>query len=280
MPLEKEYDAILDRNQHKKDFETHFADAGILLKDLVNYGSNLIPRCFTSSERKLKDAIIIGAFLKQVVSMADGAEIQISNAALYSANLQIRAGFEASICIDWLIQEDTENKAKYFYVSNLRKDKLWAQRVTGESPDQQAFETITKELNESLLIQPDEIKEEAKKRIQDIDNLLSRDTYKDINDKFQGYISRRKISYEPSWFNVYGVQSVRQMANKVKRLPEYEFLYSITSEVMHASSYRHHFQIKKDELVFIPIRYLKEIKTLINFVVSWGKKGDVGEKLK
>lgn len=268
MTLEKEYDAILDRNNHKKDFDSNFTDAEILLKDIVNYGSNLIPRCLGTSERKLKDAIIVGAFLRQVVAMADGAEVQISNTAIHSAQLQARAGFEASICIDWLIQDDTEKKAKYFYVSNLRKEKLWSQRIIGESPEQVAFDDIAKELSEELLKKTDELELKAKKQIEDIDDLLSKDTYKDINDHFQDYIDRKRLSFEPSWFKVYGIPSVRQIAIKVERLPEYEFFYSVTSEVMHSSSYRHHFQFKEGELLFEPIRCLKGIKTIINFIVS------------
>jgi hypothetical protein len=128
MVLEPEFKTIIDREKHKRDFDEHFTEVETLLRDIANYGSNLIPRCFVSSKRKLEDAIIIGTLLKQVVAMVDAAELLISNAALYSSHLQARAGFEASLFIDWIIKNDTEKKAKYFYVSNLRGDKLWAQR--------------------------------------------------------------------------------------------------------------------------------------------------------
>ena len=84
----------------------------------------MIPRCFGTCERKIEDAIIIGALLRQVITMVDAAEVLISNAAVYPSQLQARAGFEASAYIDWIIKEDTEKRAKYFYVANLRKDKL------------------------------------------------------------------------------------------------------------------------------------------------------------
>jgi hypothetical protein len=268
MTLENEYEAILDRAKHIKDYKDHYADAEILLKDIVNYGSNLIPRCLATSNRELKDAIIIGAFLRQVVAMVDGAEIQISNSAVHSAQLQARAGFEASVCINWLIKNDTEKKAKYFYVSNLRKEKLWAQRYLGESPQQDQFDAIVTELSENLINKSEEIELRARKQIGDIDELLSKDRYKDINDHFQGYIHKKNLPFEPSWYKVYGINSVRQIAINVERLPEYEFLYSITSEVMHSASYRHHFKFENGQLVFEPIRCLKDIKTIINFIVS------------
>jgi hypothetical protein len=236
MAVETEYSAILNRKKHKKDFDDNFSDIEKLLKDIVNYGSNLIPRCFGTSKRKLEDAVIIGVLLKQVVSMVDAAEILISNSALYSSQLQARAGFEASIAIDWIIKSDTEKKAKYFYVANLRKDMLWAQRVTGQSPDQEKFNQMAGELSKELIEKTDEIKEDAKKQIGQINRLLSSPTYSDINNVFQVYKDNRRLPFEPSWYSPLGITSVRQMCIDVKRLPEYEFFYFLASEVMHSST--------------------------------------------
>jgi hypothetical protein len=267
MTLENEYEAILDRAKHTQDYKDHFADAEILLKDIVNYGSNLIPRCLATSDRRLKDVIIIGAFLRQVVAMVDGAEIQISNSAVHTSQLQARACFEASICINWLIKSDTDKKAKYFYVSNLRREKLWAQRYLGESPRQAQFDEIVSELGENFINKSEEIELKARKIIKDIDELLTKESYKAINDHFQKYINTNNLPFEPTWHKVYGIKSVRQIAIDVERLPEYEFLYSITSEVMHSASYRHHFKFENDQLIFEPIRCLKDIKTIINFII-------------
>jgi len=268
MTTESEYEAILDRKKHKQDFDEHFADVKKLLQDIVNYGSNLMPRCFVSSERKLEDAIIIGVLLRQVVAMVDAAEVLISNAAVYSSQLQARAGFEASIYIEWILKRDTEKKAKYFYVSNLRKDKLWAQRTTGESPDQSQFDEMAQELSSQFIEKTDEMKEEAKNQIEEIDQLLASTIYNDINNEFQIYKNNRGLPYEPSWYAPLGIPSVRQMAIDVGRLPEYEFFYSLTSEVMHSSRYRHHIQFSEGKLIFEPIRSLKGIKMLINFIVA------------
>jgi hypothetical protein len=166
MATETEYKAIIDREKHKRDFDEHFSDVKKLLQDIVNYGSKLMPRCFVSSERKLEDAIIIGVLLRQVIAMVDATEVLISNAAIYSSQIQARAGFEASIYIEWILKGHTEKKAKYFYVSNLRKDKLWAQRITGESPDQTEFDEMLREFSSQLIEKTDEIKEEAINQIE------------------------------------------------------------------------------------------------------------------
>lgn len=268
MGLEYEYSAILDRNKHIKDFDDNFSDIKTLLTDMANYGSNLIPRCFGTCNQKLEDAIIIGALLRQVVTMVDAAEVLISNAAVYSSQLQARAGFEASVYIEWILKEDTEKRSKYFYVANLRKDKLWAQRTIGESPDQGQFDEMARELSADLVKKPDEMKMEAEKQIEDIERILSGPSFVAINNDFQEYKERRRLPYEPTWYSPLGISSVRQMAINVLRLPEYEFFYSLTSEVMHSSRYRHHIQFGNGRLTFEPIRNLKGINTLINFMVA------------
>lgn len=53
---------MLIRNQ---DVKAHFADGLWLLKDMVNYGSNLIPRCFVDSGRELPDIIVLPVLLRQ-----------------------------------------------------------------------------------------------------------------------------------------------------------------------------------------------------------------------
>ncbi len=268
MALEPELKPILDREKHKRDFDKHFSEVEILLKDITNYGSNLIPRCFASSKRNLEDAIIIGTLLKQVVAMVDAAEVLISNSALYSSHLQARAGFEASLYIDWILKSDTEKKAKYFYVSNLREDKLWALRVMGTSPDQAKFDQIIDEMDLQLEEDTDEIKKEAERQIAEIDRILSSPAFNDINIHIQNYKDQKGLDYEPSWYSALGLSSIRKIAIDVGRLPEYHFFYSLTSEVMHSSRYRHHMGFKDGRLIFEPIRCLKGIKTLINFIFS------------
>ena len=94
---ETEFKPILDRHKHEGDAKQYFSKHIDLLVDLANYGSNLIPRVYDSSNKKLEDIVVIGVLLKQVVSMIDAVEILVSNGAVGPANLQARAAFESSL---------------------------------------------------------------------------------------------------------------------------------------------------------------------------------------
>jgi hypothetical protein len=100
-----------------------------LLRDLANYGSHLIPRSYSSSEKALGDVVLIGTLLRQLVAMIDAIEILLRRSAVHAATLQLRAMFEASVYIDWMLAGDRENKAAYYYVHNLLRLRLWAMRV-------------------------------------------------------------------------------------------------------------------------------------------------------
>ncbi|MBW2647486.1 MAG: hypothetical protein JRE23_15180 [Deltaproteobacteria bacterium] len=131
---EKEYQALIDRDTSVAQLNENFSEILEVLRDVVNYGSNLVPRCFVSSKRTLEDAIVLGVLVRQAIAMFDAIEILLSNAAVYPCHLQTRAIFEVSLYLEWVLQKDTEKRAKYFYVANVRQERVWAMRTqTGSS---------------------------------------------------------------------------------------------------------------------------------------------------
>lgn len=74
-----------------------------LLRDLANYGRHLIPRAYSSGGKTLGDAVVVGILLRQLVAMIDAIEILLCRSAVHAASLQLRAMFEASVYIDWML---------------------------------------------------------------------------------------------------------------------------------------------------------------------------------
>ena len=57
---ENEFKPLLDRSKVAAEIKQHLTPWLTLLEDVTNYGSNLLPRCITSSARTLKDAVVLG----------------------------------------------------------------------------------------------------------------------------------------------------------------------------------------------------------------------------
>ena len=80
--------------------------------------------------------------------------------------------------------------------------------------------------------------------------------------------AKGKKKYDREWYEICGAKSIRQVAQAVGRLPEYEFFYSKGSQITHTASYKDHIRFTKGQVQFKPIRYLQAIDTLLNFTVG------------
>lgn len=265
---ESEYTDLLNREKQIEDVTTHFKPQLDLLIDLTNYGSNLIPRLYASSEQNLVDVILIGVLLKQVVSMLDGAEVLVSKAAIHTAQLEARAAYEASIYIDWILKSESENKAKCYYVSNLRIERIWALRSIEGTKEEEEFSSITAEIDLDIHKVRPGISEEGKEHLKQVDEILAQDMFREVDQEFEAIKEKDRRKREPLWYRPMNVFSIRQIAKDVSRLAEYDLFYSIGSQVTHASSYKDHVIFKKGLVTLKPIRHLEKFDYLLNYLIS------------
>ncbi|MHB8814971.1 MAG: hypothetical protein ACYDAE_17100, partial [Steroidobacteraceae bacterium] len=96
---ETPHKTLLDRDAARKAMAQGFAPQLDMLTDVVNYTSNLIPRAYERSERKLRDVIVCFVLLKQFASMLDAVEVLARVGAIHAALVPARAAFEASLYI-------------------------------------------------------------------------------------------------------------------------------------------------------------------------------------
>lgn len=144
---EKPHKNILDRSEAAGHAEEHFSAQTKLLQELANYGSNLVIRAYHFSAKGIADAVVCGVLLKQIVSMLDAIETLVSSGAVHAAHLPARAAFEASLYLEWILVSDSEKKATYYYVSNLRQERLWASRTIHGTVESASFANAMKDLN-------------------------------------------------------------------------------------------------------------------------------------
>src|SRR5690242_21813528 len=95
--------SLLNRVEAREHIAEYFADIPAVLADLVDYGTHLIPRCLASSKHELADLVALAILLKQAVGMLDGAQILFQEGAVQPSTLQLRALFEVSVYLDWLL---------------------------------------------------------------------------------------------------------------------------------------------------------------------------------
>jgi len=260
---EQEFKRLLDREHAVSDVRQHLSRWIALMQDLVNYGTNLIPRCFTSSARTLGDVILIGTLLRQAVAMLDGAEVLLSNGAVHSAKLQMRALLETALYIDWVLLGDADRKTDYYYVHNLRRKRRWAERIRGVSPAGREFVEMMDAIGVPT---PQDRKNLAEGQIAEIDRVLAKPRFALINADFEDH---RKGTGDTHWYSPLGPKNLREVAKSVGKLPQYVLWYSTSSEVIHGSNYGDHVKFKPESgrITFEPIRYLENFGSVYHFSV-------------
>jgi hypothetical protein len=234
-----------------------------LLRDLANYGSNLIPRAYSSSGKTLGDAIVIGILLRQLVAMIDAVEILSCRSAVHAAALDLRAMFEASVYIKWMLAGDRENKAAHYYVYNLRRLRLWAMRVQSGTAESASFKDI---MNKAGLTVDETLGDIGKNQVQEIDRVLSQARFAAVHDTFQNW--KKQHGRAAAWYSPLGVTNLRDMAVKVGSEPLYELVYGPGSEVMHTSNYGHHIGFTSGRVTFYSIRHPKAFSKTVRLTAT------------
>lgn len=263
---EDPYHPLLHRELHIHDVEEHFSDQLVLLRDIVNYGTKLIPACLTSSDRSLGDAIVIAVLLKQVISMLDGLEVLISNACVPTGLLQARAIFEASAYIDFVLAGEKDRKAEFYYVANIRKDLQWARRTQSGDDEEARFRGALGDFADVLEPTRERLEADGEEHINTLQDFFEREPWSIINARFDELRGNRP--FDPNWYVEFGPRSFRQLNEAVGRLHEYELFYTVSSEKMHGSDFRSHIRFAQGEISLSPIRNLSAIAAVLNFSLS------------
>lgn len=263
---EQPQSVILNREEPRAVAEQHFAKQTELLCDIANYGSNLVVRAFNSSPKKMADVIVCGVLLKQVVTMADAVEVLLASGCGHAAFLPARTAFEASIYLDWILAGDSERRATRYIVGNYRDERLWAARAIPGTTEEAAFTQIAKTLGLNIHANRPTLASDATAHLAEVNRILAQPELRAIDKEFT--TAKKKRKRDPEWYELDGLKSIRQVAEKVGRLAEYEFFYSKGSQVTHTGSYKDHIRFADGQVRFKPIRHLEDINMLLNFIVS------------
>lgn len=259
--IETAHKYILDREYSKRLANEQLEGSLSLMRELANYGSNLIPRCLTSSGKEVKDLVILGSLLKQFVAMVDGAEILLSEGAQHAACLQIRALFELHLYMVWILKEDTDRRARLYYVWNLRKRRYWNNSTISGTPEHTKFAPhFAKHPKSKMASLPPGIKKAIADEILEINALLASPPYRSLDAEFDKLKGKRLR--DVPWHHPFGgVSSIKQMADCLGYSDQYDIGYDQLSGIAHSTAFFKQVVAKGERVTFEPIRDLAGVES-------------------
>lgn len=260
--IEDEFKNILDREYYPDMIKRHYTETINLLKEVTNYGARLIVRIFSLTKGEVKDVVVIANLLKQVVTFLDATEILVSQGAITAAALPLRSLFEVRLFVEWILDSDTDFRAKSYYVWYLRKThsiNSWG--IVGSDRNSDMKKILSKSGRENVLNRAEKLNDRLIQENNAIKELLESEFYADINQSFEILKKGRKNN----WYAINkGPQDLREIACKLNIEDEYVIVYSSLSKIAHGVSIEKQVVVEEDNVIFEHVRNLKGTKTILN----------------
>ena len=128
MNNDPKYQSFYDHIYAPQFIKKKFSEVNALFDELKEYGLDLLLRILSSCSKrvKLEDTFILIVLLKHFLAMLDRVHTLFKDCLINVAFIPARTMLETSFFIEWIIANDTNNKAKYYYVKFLREQLHFA----------------------------------------------------------------------------------------------------------------------------------------------------------
>src|SRR5207247_804137 len=128
----------------------------------------------------------------------DGLSVCADAGAVHAGHAHARAFWEAHLFIDWILEKGKERWARQYYVADIRRELAALRRLIPGTAEHAKFGEMWRECYRGNAPQDAELASKAPERVQQINALLSKPIYADINTTFQNVPTKR--NREPDWW--------------------------------------------------------------------------------
>lgn len=226
----KPLESILYRELSKAEAKDIIEIASPLLQELVNYATNALARCATSTSGKEDEDLAVLALYRHIIEMTDGIEVLISQCCAIPAIPLLRSSFEALLSIEYVLENDQEyaRRSLSWLVGYVHKRLDLYERLDTSTAKGKEFKRFFDE-DKNIFNVPLPPAVEAQKAKANLQSMLAKPHLQPIEAEFSSY--RRR----PHWYKLFdGPSDLPALARHLKRRGQYEVLYRYWSRVAHA----------------------------------------------
>jgi hypothetical protein len=205
-----------------------------LLCELVNFGTNALARCATSTSvsGKVDEDVAILALYRHIIEMTDGIQVLLAQSCPNPVIPLLRSSFEALLSMEYILESDKDY---------TRRSLAWLVGYAHKRID--IYERLDPSTN----------KGKESKRLFDSDSITARIHLPSVSDvqkakaSLQSFLAKPHIqpieieyskSNGPKWYQLFGgPANLRTLAERLKRGGQYETLYRQWSTTAHAQDF-------------------------------------------
>ena len=232
MPTEP-LDSILYRELSKAQARPDIELASGVLQELVNYASNALVRCATSAKGEENEDLAVLSLYRHIMEMTDGVEVLISESCVTPAVPLIRSSFEAVVSMEYILQDDAQYVARSLaWLVDYVHQRLDLYQLVDRSTTrgQEYHRTLSQDKTVQTI--PALPQEEVSQAIGNLQDLLAKPQFAGIDKDFA------QLKGQKAWCRLYGgPKNLRELAHRVRRGAQYDFLYRNWCRVSHAHDF-------------------------------------------
>ena len=262
----KPLETILYRDLSKAQAGPVIELASDVLQELVNYASNALVRCATSTKGQENEDLAVLSLYRHIMEMTDGVEVLISESSVTPAVPLIRSSFEALISMEYIVEDDAQYVARSLA---WLVDYLHQRLDLHESldPSTSRGRKLQRALSQDKTVRtiPEVPQARVSQAIANLRSLLAKAQLTAIDKDFTDLKGQR------AWYRLYGgPNDIRRLAHRVGRAAQYDFLYRYWSRVTHAHDFAPFIATTTEGQGAIRgIRDPSDLKTVANFAASF-----------
>jgi hypothetical protein len=225
--------SILYRDLSKAQARPVIGLASDVLQELVNFASNALVRCATSTKGQENEDLAVLSLYRHIMEMTDGVEVLISQSSVIPAVPLIRSSFEGLISMEYIV----EDSAQYVMRSLAWLVDYVHQRLDlyeSLDPSTSRGQESRRALNQDKTLKriPALPHDTVSQAIGNLQNLLAKPQLAAIDQDFG------RLSGQSKWYRLHGgPNNIRELAQRVGRAAQYDFLYRYWSRVSHAHDF-------------------------------------------
>jgi hypothetical protein len=226
----KPLESILYRELSKVEAKEIIEVASSLLQELVNYATNALARCATSTSGGVDEDLAALALYRHITETTDGIEVLISQACPNSATPLVRSSFEGLLSVEYILEEDQYyvSRALAWLVGYAHQRLDLYERLDVSTTKGKQFEKLYNNDKVASNIPLPSIVE-VQKAQSNLRSFLSKPHIQPIETEF------RKHKRQPHWYQLFGgPSSLWALADHLERGAQYEVLYRYWSRAAHA----------------------------------------------
>ena len=230
----KPLEAILYRELSVAQAKEIITISSPLLQELVNFSTNALVRCATSTSGEENEDVAALALYRHIIEITDGAELLISQSCALPAIPLVRSSFEALIATEYILETNrhyVERSLSWLASHVHRKINFYESLIpkTGRGAEFQKLLQNDKTIHSTITL-PNE--PDVQRAIDNLRHFLARPQFQSVEMEF------KQQKKKQNWFSLFGgPKDIRSLAQHLKRDAQYDILYREWSTTIHAQDF-------------------------------------------